>query len=101
VFTITVTNTGDVKLVMVKVTDTSSPKCNLTIGQLDPGDTKSYTCTRPNVTKSFTNVATATGTAPNGKKVTDTDQAPVMATAPFKPPTSPKVVSHKKPKATG
>jgi hypothetical protein len=59
---------------------------------------------KPNVTKSFTNVATATGTAPNGTKVHDTDSAPVRAQAPFKPPAPPKppkVTSHQKPKATG
>jgi uncharacterized repeat protein (TIGR01451 family) len=100
-FTITVTNAGDVKLLMVKVSDPKTPSCTKTIGQLDPGDTKSYTCTLAHVTKSFTNVATATATAPNGTKVTDTDQAPVTASAPFKPPAPPKVESHQKPKATG
>jgi uncharacterized repeat protein (TIGR01451 family) len=101
VFTITVTNSGDVKLLMVNVSDPTSPQCNKKIGELDPGDTKTYTCMRPNVTKSFTNVATGRGTAPNGKKVSDTDQAPVSATAPFKPPAPPKVVTHQPPKATG
>jgi uncharacterized repeat protein (TIGR01451 family) len=103
-FTITVTNTGDVALTNVTVTDARSPNCNKTIGTLAPGASSSYTCTRANVTASFTNVAVASGTA-GGTTVTAQDTAPVTAKAALKPKTvkkvKPKVVSHRKPKATG
>jgi uncharacterized repeat protein (TIGR01451 family) len=101
-FTITVTNTGDVALTNVTVTDALSPNCNRTIGTLAPGASTSYTCTRPNVRSSFTNVAVAAGTA-GAQTVTARDTAPVAAKAALTPPpvVKPKVVSHKKPKATG
>jgi uncharacterized repeat protein (TIGR01451 family) len=103
-FTITVTNTGDVALTNVTVTDAQSPNCNRTIGTLAPGASSSYTCTRANVTSSFTNVAVASGTA-GGTTVKAQDTAPVTAKAAFRPKTvkkvKPKVVSHRKPKATG
>jgi uncharacterized repeat protein (TIGR01451 family) len=104
-FTITVTNTGDVALTNVAVSDALSPNCNHTIGTLNPGQAVSYTCTRANVTASFNNVAVATGHA-GATTVTAQDTAPVTAkAAPLKPKkvvkVTPKVVSHKKPKATG
>ncbi|TMM32604.1 MAG: DUF11 domain-containing protein [Actinobacteria bacterium] len=101
-FTITVTNTGDVALTDVTVTDPLSPNCNRTIGTLAPGASTSYTCTRPNVTASFNNVAVVTGKA-GATTVTAQDTAPVTAKAkPFVPKkVVPKVVSHKRPKATG
>jgi uncharacterized repeat protein (TIGR01451 family) len=103
-FTITVTNTGDVALTNVTVSDALSPNCNRTIGTLNPGQSTSYTCTRANVTASFTNVAVATGHA-GATAVTAQDTAPVTARAPLKPKkvvkVTPKVVSHRKPKATG
>ncbi|MGN6430970.1 MAG: DUF7507 domain-containing protein [Gaiellaceae bacterium] len=104
-FTITVTNTGDVALTNVTVSDALSPNCDKTIGTLNPGQSTSYTCTKANVTASFNNVAVATGHA-GGTTVTAQDTAPVTAkAAPLKPKkvvrAKPKVVSHKKPKATG
>jgi uncharacterized repeat protein (TIGR01451 family) len=104
-FKITVTNTGDVALTNVTVSDPLSPNCNRTIGTLNPGQSTSYTCTRANVTASFNNVAVATGHA-GATTVTAQDTAPVTArAAPLKPKkvvkVRPKVVSHKKPKATG
>jgi len=100
-FKITVTNNGDVALTNVVVTDPLSPNCDRTIGNLAAGASVSYTCTRPNVRSDFTNVATATGTS-GTQTVTAKDTAPVNAVTPFVPPTvKPKVVSHKKPKATG
>jgi uncharacterized repeat protein (TIGR01451 family) len=117
-FAITVTNTGNVVLTDVTVTDAKSPNCNRTkadipaLASMAPGAHVTYTCTRPNVTASFDNVAVATGKPPVGPPVTATDTAPVKI-APLKPATKkkvakntkklpkPKVVSHKKPKATG
>src|SRR5205085_10797409 len=93
--------TGDVALTDVTVTDPLSPNCNRTIGSLAAGASTSYTCTRPNVTASFNNVAVVTGKA-GATTVTARDTAPVTAKAkPLTPPTvKPKAVSHKKPKPT-
>jgi uncharacterized repeat protein (TIGR01451 family) len=100
-FKITVTNNGDTALTNVVVSDPLSPNCDRTIGDLAAGASVSYSCTRPNVRSDFTNVATATGTA-GTQTVTAKDTAPVNAVAPFVPKkVKPKVVSHKKPKATG
>jgi uncharacterized repeat protein (TIGR01451 family) len=102
-FTITVTNSGNVVLTNVSVADAFAPDCNRAIGTLSPGATVTYTCSRRNVTASFTNVAVATGTGA-GTTVTATDSAHVTA-GPFKPKKKAKkirsVISHRKPKATG
>jgi uncharacterized repeat protein (TIGR01451 family) len=111
-FTITVTNAGNTVLTNVTVTDPLSPNCNRTSAQIPalasmaPGATVTYTCTRPNVRANFDNIATATGTPPSGPNVTATDTAPVKTKAltpkkVVKKKKKPKVVSHKKPKATG
>ena len=81
-FRITVTNTGNVRLRNVKVADPAAPACNRALGTLAAGATKTYFCTRPNVTKSFLNRARAIGTAPNGRRVTDTDSAAVTTKKP-------------------
>jgi len=70
-FQITVTNTGDVTLTNVTVTDELAPDCNRSLGTLEPGQSApTYTCTRPNVTAAFENVPAATGTPPFGPNVT-------------------------------
>ncbi len=76
-FTITVTNTGDVDLTDVAVSDPLVPDCDKTIGDLTAGSSNSYTCTRNNVTADFTNTATATGTATVSIDVSDDDTADV------------------------
>ena len=87
-FTITVTNTGNVTLTNVTVTDALAPGCARTSAQLGanatlaPGASFSYACTLANVTADFTNSATATGTPPVGADVTDTDTAEVDVIAP-------------------
>jgi uncharacterized repeat protein (TIGR01451 family) len=109
-FTITVTNTGNVTLTDVHVDDPLSPLCNRTkaeipaLASMAPQAAVTYTCTRPNVRAAFDNVATATGTPPTGPNVTANDTAPVTTKAVKKKKVvkkKPKVVSHKKPKATG
>jgi len=109
-FQITVTNTGNTVLTDVHVDDPLSPNCNRTKAQLPalasmaPGAAVTYSCSRPSVQKAFDNVATATGTPPQGADVTATDTAPVKV-KPFTPKKiikkKPKVITHKKPKATG
>jgi uncharacterized repeat protein (TIGR01451 family) len=109
-FSITVTNTGNTVLTNVTVSDPRSPNCKRTAAQIPalasmvPGAHVTYTCTRANVRSSFANVATAAGTPPSGPNVTASDQASVKV-AVLKPrlvkPKPPKVVSHKRPKATG
>ena len=57
-FTIVVTNTGNVTLTGVKVTDAQVPGCaNDAIGTLNPGQPITYTCTAVSVQQSFTNTA--------------------------------------------
>ncbi len=81
-FTITVTNTGNVPLTNVTVTDPLAPDCARTFASLDPGESESYVCTVTNVTADFTNVATVTGTPPVGDDVTDSDPAEVYVIGP-------------------
>ena len=106
-WTIVVTNTGDVKLHAVRVTDPKAPRCNRRFpGILAPGASRTYRCARPNTQEGYTNVAVVFGTAPDKKKVTDSDSA-VVKVAPLKPAEKPKpkpkppVISHEKPKSTG
>jgi uncharacterized repeat protein (TIGR01451 family) len=74
-FTLAVTNTGDVSLTNVTVSDALAPNCARTFATLTAGQKQTYTCTRANVTADFTNSATATGTPPVGSAVSDTDTA--------------------------
>jgi uncharacterized repeat protein (TIGR01451 family) len=91
-FVIVVTNTGNVTLTNVNVTDPLSPDCSKTSAQISalasmaPGAGITYNCSLQNVSASFTNVATATGTPPSGANVTASDSAPVTVTPPFTPP---------------
>jgi hypothetical protein len=69
-----VTNTGDVTLTNVTVSDPLASGCNRTFASLAPGASQTYTCTAV-VTAEFTNVATATGTPPVGPNVSASDSA--------------------------
>jgi uncharacterized repeat protein (TIGR01451 family) len=59
-FTITVTNTGDVDLDSVTVSDPLVPACDSVIGTLAVGAANSYDCTDAGVAASYTNVVTVT-----------------------------------------
>ena len=90
-YTLTVTNPGDVAFASQQVI-VADPRCQAppagpntgndgSPGQLDPGDTWSYTCTaqtsgRPAGT--FVNTATVTGRDFNARTVTDSDDFPTM-----------------------
>ncbi|HLF27798.1 MAG TPA: LamG-like jellyroll fold domain-containing protein [Anaerolineae bacterium] len=76
-FTIAVTNTGDVPLANVTISDVLAPNCQRTFATLAVGQKQSYTCTLPNVTAEFTNTATVSCTPPVGSALTDTDTARV------------------------
>ena len=77
-----------VTLTNVRVTDPPAPDCNRTSAQIPalasmaPGASLSYTCSLANVTASFTNVATDTGTPPTGPDVSATDSAHVTVPPP-------------------
>jgi uncharacterized repeat protein (TIGR01451 family) len=82
-FTITVTNTGDVDLANVSVSDPLVPACDNAIGTLVVSGTISYGCQDTNVTGSYTNVVTVTGAYTVGQiTVTDTASALVVYTSP-------------------
>src|SRR5205085_12470489 len=79
-FTIKVTNTGDVDLNNVTVTDAQAPGCARNLGTLLKGTNVQYTCTQTGITAAETNVAIATGTA-GGQTVTAQDTAAVKVAA--------------------
>ena len=95
-FEITVTNIGDVTLSNVTVSDPKSPGCDRDLGTLAVGQSKSYTCTKDNVSAAFQNVATATGKPPTGATVQATDNANIKVKA-FVPPQHPKIAVAKNP----
>ena len=66
VFTITVTNSGDVALTNVVVVDAATPACNGNLGTLLPGQSVTYSCQMLNVTQSFDNTACVTAMDPLG-----------------------------------
>ena len=76
-FTITVTNTGNVPLTDVVVTDPLSTACNRTIASLAISEIVSFSCTRTNVLSSFTNVVTVS-TNYGSLVVSDQDSADVL-----------------------
>ena len=63
-FSLTITNTGDVVLQNVAVSDVQVPDCSHTIGTLTAGQSTSYTCSMANATTNFVNSATVTGQGP-------------------------------------
>jgi len=95
-WTIEVTNTGDVVLHDVTVTDAMAPGCSRRLGTMPVDGVRSYLCSRPNTTKDYTNVARVVGTAPNGTKVRDDDSA-VVKVQPFVPPSNPAIKIVKNP----
>jgi len=75
-FDIVVTNTGEVDLTNVEVSDPLAPDCDRVIGSLAVGESESYSCTVENVTEGFTNVAAVTGDS-GDLTVTDDDPSTV------------------------
>ena len=82
-FTITVTNTGDVPLTSVDVSDPLVPDCDSFIGDLAVGVSSTpYSCVATAPVDDFSNVATATGTPPVGPDVSDSSTALVNVIIP-------------------
>ncbi|NNC43979.1 MAG: DUF11 domain-containing protein, partial [Acidimicrobiia bacterium] len=80
-FTISVTNTGNVTLTDVVVTDVLASSCEAAaIRDLIPGDSETYDCTQT-VTAAFTNVAVVTALGPQSQSVTDEDSSDVTILA--------------------
>jgi uncharacterized repeat protein (TIGR01451 family) len=76
-FEIVVTNTGDVDLSGVEVTDEMVPNCDYFIGHLEHGKSFTYTCSADNVTTGFENVACVAGYY-GGGTFTDCDPSTVV-----------------------
>lgn len=76
-FNITIANTSGLTLTNVTVTDGLAPNCGRTFPELAAGDSESYSCSISNVTESFVNSATVTGTLEGGGVVNSTDTASV------------------------
>ena len=79
-FTITVTNTGNIPLTNVVVSDPLSADCSRTITSLAIAQVETFTCTNLNVQGTFTNVVTVTANTDQGP-ITDTDSADVVVVA--------------------
>ncbi len=76
-FTITVTNTGNVDLKDISVSDTLTPNCEATFDTLAVGASETYDCVATNVRATFTNVAVVEALDPSDTTVTDEDDADV------------------------
>ena len=81
-FTIEVTNTGDVDLTNVEISDPAVPACDATIAVLAPGETRTSTCSIADVTADFTNTATVTADDPLANELTATDGGDVTVLVP-------------------
>jgi uncharacterized repeat protein (TIGR01451 family) len=76
-FTLTITNTGNILLTDVVVTDPLAPTCDRTFATLAVGEVQTFTCVLSNAQGSFTNVATATANT-GSTTISDSDSADVV-----------------------
>jgi uncharacterized repeat protein (TIGR01451 family) len=76
-FTITVTNTGNVALSDVAVTDAATPSCDKSWSSLAAGEVQTYSCTTVALLSSLTNTAVVVGNYET-TQVTDQDSAAVV-----------------------
>jgi uncharacterized repeat protein (TIGR01451 family) len=82
IFTISVTNTGNITLTNVSISDPLAGDCNRDFTELGVGAAESYTCPLVGVTGDLTNTAIVTGLTPISSVVTDADDAFVDVTGP-------------------
>lgn len=83
VFDINVTNSGNVALLDVAVTDPMAPAtCARVLGKLGVAESESYTCEVTGQTSTFTNTAQVTAVDSVGVKVNDSDSATVTVVNP-------------------
>ncbi len=94
-FVITVSNSGDVILGAVSVSDPLAAGCARGLGSLAAGAARSFSCTRSGLGAGFLNVATVSGRPPSGEPVSASDQSSVSVAA-FVPPQRPgiSIVEH-------
>ncbi len=82
-FSVTITNSGTVRLETISVTNSVATDCNRNnAGPLDPGATKTYSCEVDNVKSSFLNVVTAEGSTATAGAVTKQTDAFVQVAQP-------------------
>ncbi|NDA41870.1 MAG: DUF11 domain-containing protein, partial [Actinobacteria bacterium] len=79
-FTLTVTNTGNIPLTDVVVTDPLATTCNRTFATLAVAEVQTFTCTLANLQSSFTNIATVTANT-GTTTISDSDSADVVVAA--------------------
>ena len=79
-FTLTVTNTGNIPLTDVVVTDPLATSCNRTFATLAVAEVQTFTCTLANLQSSFTNIATVTANT-GTTTISDSDSADVVVAA--------------------
>ena len=86
-WTITVTNTGDVTLTDVVVTDALAPDCDRdsndipALASMAPGDEVEYQCTLQNVLNFLNNIADVDALDPNEQPVEDSDTSLIIFTS--------------------
>ena len=81
-FSIEVENTGNVPLKNIIVTDETVTDCEVSITTLSPGDVYPISCSRPNVTADFTNLASVEAEDDLGNKVNASDTAEIQVIEP-------------------
>lgn len=82
-FSVTITNSGTVRLETISVTNSVATDCNRNnAGPLDPGATKTYSCEVDSVKSSFLNIVTAEGSTTTAGAVTQQTDAFVQVEQP-------------------
>lgn len=80
-FAIVVTNTGNITLSNISVSDPLAPNCDHSVGELGPDESSTpHNCSSAPLTADFTNVATVTGQLPvqaGGATINSSDEAMV------------------------
>lgn len=70
-FTVVITNTGNVSLSNIEVTNTFVSDCDRIVGTLEAGQVNTYSCQYPNVINSFLNLTQVSSTDPLNDTISD------------------------------